>query len=79
MSKLPQCPRCQSKNGFQIRGRLTGHAVRFFSGDGAFEEAAFEPEFSARSEPPAVRCVDCHKIRRDVRYDDLEVRAVDAD
>ena len=79
MSKLPDCPRCQSKNGFQIRGRVTGYGVRFYSGEGTLEDTHFEPEFRPRSWPVVVRCVDCHHIRKDVKYDDLEVRAVAAD
>lgn len=70
------CPHCGSRSGFVVAARVAGPIELFYTFDGDHDETNFD---RAREVPysSAVRCVDCYRIRRDVRREGREIVEVE--
>lgn len=77
VTKFAPCPRCGGRSGFLVKLRARGRAENHFDLDGEFIETGTDKMwFEPISE--AVRCLDCLRIRPDVRRDSERIVPVEA-
>ena len=75
---MNSCPHCkQNDQGFIRYCQITGSVQEYYDGNGKYDGVDYDKTYH-RDKSKVIRCANCHKIRRDVIFNETELGIVDA-